>query len=123
MAGGGLEGEAHGGDPDPGARRDVVDIDAGVVLEIVHGVDPAAAAQERDGTLVVADDADSAAALRRVFRFQQEQGLEVEWLSSPERIEKLAKELKLVSPEAGQTIVIERVTPAAPPDRSVIAAR
>lgn len=49
--------------------------------------------------------------------------LEVEWLSSPERIERVARELKLVSPEAGQAIVIERVTPAAPPDRSVIAAR
>lgn len=49
--------------------------------------------------------------------------LEVEYLSSPERIERVARELKLVSPEAGKAIVIERVTPAAPPDRSVIAAR
>lgn len=49
--------------------------------------------------------------------------LEVEWLSSPERIEQVAKKLQLVSPEAGKAIVIERVTPAAPPARSVIAAR
>ena len=49
--------------------------------------------------------------------------LEVEYLSSPERIERVARELKLVSPETGKAIVIERVTPAAPPDRSVIAAR
>lgn len=49
--------------------------------------------------------------------------LEVEWLSSPERIERVARELKLVAPDAGEAVVIERVAPSAPPDRSVIAAR
>ncbi|MEL6772117.1 MAG: glycine oxidase ThiO [Bacteroidota bacterium] len=34
-----------------------------------------------DGTLVVAPDRDDAAALRRSFRFQQEHGAEVRWLS------------------------------------------
>ncbi len=50
--------------------------------------------------------------------------LEIETLRSPRRIEKLAKErLRLVTPPRGQAIVIERVTPSAPPDQSVIAAR
>jgi len=49
--------------------------------------------------------------------------LEIEVLSSPERIERLAKALKLVAPTADQAIVIERVTPAPPPDRSVVASR
>src|SRR5690606_13578826 len=44
--------------------------------------------------------------------------LEVEVLSSPERIERLARDLKLVAPTADQAIVIERVTPATPPDSS-----
>ena len=34
-----------------------------------------------EGTLVVADDRDSLVALRRLFRFQSEQGAPVEWLS------------------------------------------
>ena len=34
-----------------------------------------------EGTLVVADDRDSLAALRRLFQFQQAQGVAVEWLS------------------------------------------
>jgi cell division protein FtsL len=49
--------------------------------------------------------------------------LEIEALRSPERIEDLAKRLKLVAPAQGEAIVIERVTPAAPPDKSVVAAR
>ena len=49
--------------------------------------------------------------------------LEIEALSSPERIELLARQLKLVAPTADQAIVIERVTPAAPPDASVVASR
>lgn len=49
--------------------------------------------------------------------------LEIQVLSSPEQIERLARRLKLVAPAAEQAIVIERVTPAAPPDRSVVAAR
>ncbi|HEX6974740.1 MAG TPA: cell division protein FtsL [Vicinamibacterales bacterium] len=50
--------------------------------------------------------------------------LEIETLRSPARIERIAtKELHLVSPANGQAIVIERVTPAAPPEKSVVAAR
>ena len=40
-----------------------------------------------DGTLVVADDRDSAEALRRLYRFQKEQGLAVEWLTGMEALE------------------------------------
>lgn len=39
------------------------------------------------GTLVVADDRDAAEALRRGFRFQQEQGYPVSWLSGSEALE------------------------------------
>jgi cell division protein FtsL len=49
--------------------------------------------------------------------------LQLAVLRSPERIESLAKRLKLVAPSREQAIVIERVTPAAPPDKSVVAAR
>lgn len=66
-------------------------------------------------------------------RLQQEQAdeleihrrltLEVETLRSPERIERLAEELNLIAPPAGQAVVIERVTPAAPPGKSIVAAR
>ena len=50
--------------------------------------------------------------------------LEVETLQAPRRIEKIATErLHLVAPSRGQAIVIERVTPSAPPDKSVVAAR
>lgn len=37
-----------------------------------------------EGTLAVADDRDSAEALRRRYRFQQDQGLGVEWLTGAE---------------------------------------
>ena len=51
----------------------------------------AASGQEVDfrdeGTLIVADDPDSAEALRRHYRFQKEQGLEVEWLTGAEALE------------------------------------
>ena len=40
-----------------------------------------------EGTLVVADDRDSAEALRRLYRFQKEQGLAVEWLTGTEALE------------------------------------
>jgi len=40
------------------------------------------------GTLVVADDRDSAEALRRGFEFQKEQGYPVRWLSGSEALEK-----------------------------------
>ena len=50
--------------------------------------------------------------------------LEIETLRSPSRIERIAtKELHLVAPANDQAIVIERVTPAAPPEKSVVAAR
>ena len=50
--------------------------------------------------------------------------LEIESLREPARIEKIAKEkLQLVEPSADEAIVIERVTPAAPPDSSIVAAR
>jgi cell division protein FtsL len=50
--------------------------------------------------------------------------LELETLRAPARIEKIATEqLHLVAPARGQAIVIERVTPAAPPQKSVVAAR
>src|SRR5437762_9458225 len=44
--------------------------------------------------------------------------LEVETLRAPRRIERIATEqLHLVAPVRGQAIVIERVTPAAPPEK------
>jgi cell division protein FtsL len=50
--------------------------------------------------------------------------LEVDTLRAPKRIEKIATEqLHLVAPARGQAIVIERVAPTAPPEKSVVAAR
>ena len=50
--------------------------------------------------------------------------LEVETLRAPRRIEKIATEqLNLIAPPRGQAIVIERVTPSAPADKSIVAAR
>ena len=50
--------------------------------------------------------------------------LEIEALRSPKRIETLAtRQLHLVAPTRNEAIVIERVLPADPPDRSVIARR
>jgi cell division protein FtsL len=50
--------------------------------------------------------------------------LEIETLRSPARIEKLATErLHMVPPGPGDASVIERVLPAAPPPRSVVAQR
>ena len=50
--------------------------------------------------------------------------LEVETLRAPKRIEEIAtKELHLVAPSREQAIVIERVTPAPPPEKSIVAAR
>lgn len=49
--------------------------------------------------------------------------LEVETLRSPARIEDLAAKMKLIAPPADRAVVIERVTPASPPGKSVIAAR
>lgn len=48
--------------------------------------------------------------------------LEIETLKAPQRIEELAvKRLKLVAPETGSAIVIERVLPPEPPAASVVA--
>jgi len=48
--------------------------------------------------------------------------LEIETLRSPKRIEEMAiKDLKLIAPDREQAIVIERVTPAAPPGKSIVA--
>ena len=48
--------------------------------------------------------------------------LEIETLKAPQRIEKLAMgRLKLVAPETGSAIVIERVVPPEPPPASVVA--
>jgi cell division protein FtsL len=49
--------------------------------------------------------------------------LEIEVLRAPQRIEALAKRMKLLAPSRDQAIVLERVTPAVPPDKSVVAAR
>jgi cell division protein FtsL len=50
--------------------------------------------------------------------------LEVETLRAPRRIERIATEqLHLVAPSRDEAIVIERVTPAAPPEKSIVAAR
>ena len=50
--------------------------------------------------------------------------LDIEMLRAPERIEGMAiKELKLVAPGKDEASVIERVTPSAPPGKSIVAAR
>jgi cell division protein FtsL len=50
--------------------------------------------------------------------------LEIETLRAPQRIEALAMErLHLTEPAADQAVVIERVAPAEPPARSVVAQR
>jgi cell division protein FtsL len=50
--------------------------------------------------------------------------LEIETLKSPKRIEKLATErLHLVAPSHEEAVVLERIVPAEPPAKSVIARR
>jgi cell division protein FtsL len=50
--------------------------------------------------------------------------LEIETLSSPKRIEAIAtQKLHLVAPTQNEAIVIERVVPAEPPAKSVVARR
>jgi cell division protein FtsL len=50
--------------------------------------------------------------------------LEIETLKSPKRIEQIATEqLGLVAPTQGEALVIERVVPAEPPAKSVVARR
>ena len=50
--------------------------------------------------------------------------LEIETLQAPDRIERIATEqLDLVAPGSEEAIVIQRVVPAIPPDRSLVATR
>ena len=50
--------------------------------------------------------------------------LEIETLKSPKRIESLAtKQLHLITPSQDEAIVIERVPPADPPAKSIVARR
>ena len=50
--------------------------------------------------------------------------LEMETLRAPQRIEKLATErLGMVSPGAGEAVVLERVTPPPAPPKSIVATR
>lgn len=50
--------------------------------------------------------------------------LDIETLRSPARIARIAtNELHLTAPSREQAIVIQRVTPSAPPEKSVVAAR
>ena len=50
--------------------------------------------------------------------------LEIETLRSPARIERIAtRDLHLVAPSRDQAIILERVTPSAPPEKSIVAAR
>ncbi len=49
--------------------------------------------------------------------------LEIESLRSPQRIERMARELDLVAPSGNQSVVLERAAPAALPGASVVAAR
>ena len=50
--------------------------------------------------------------------------LEIETLRAPQRIEKLATDrLGMIAPTSDDAVVLERVLPAEPPDRSVVAAR
>lgn len=50
--------------------------------------------------------------------------LEIETLRSPRRIEEVAIEhLNLIHPDQERAVVIERVTPPMPPEKSIVAAR
>jgi cell division protein FtsL len=67
-------------------------------------------------------------AMQRQRAAEEETGrrlrLEIETLKSPRRIERLATErLHLVAPSSDEAIVIERVLPADPPAKSVVARR
>ena len=50
--------------------------------------------------------------------------LEIETLQAPDRVMRIATEqLDMVTPGSAEAVVIERVVPAAAPDRSLVAAR
>jgi cell division protein FtsL len=66
--------------------------------------------------------------MQRQKALEEENGrqlrLEIETLKSPKRIEKLATtDLHLVAPSNDEAIVIERVHPAEPPAKSIVARR
>ena len=66
--------------------------------------------------------------MKRTAAEEEEKGrqlrLEIETLSSPQRIEHMAiDKLHMVHPSTGESIVIERVQPSEPPDSSVVAQR
>ena len=66
--------------------------------------------------------------MQRQRGFEEETGrrlrLEIETLKSPKRIERLAtQQLHLVTPTRDEAMVIERVLPADPPAKSVVARR
>ncbi len=66
--------------------------------------------------------------LQRQHAAEEETGrrlrLELDTLKSPKRIEKLAIErLQLVAPAHEEAVVLERIVPAVPPGKSVIARR
>jgi cell division protein FtsL len=55
---------------------------------------------------------------------QRKLQLEIETLLAPERIEEIAiKQLRMVPPSPGSTVVIERVEPAARPGKAVVVSR
>ena len=57
-------------------------------------------------------------------RVERHLRLEIETLSAPKRIYDIAtRQLSLVAPSPAQSIVIERVTTAAPPGRGLVASR
>ena len=69
-----------------------------------------------------ADASGCSASGRREEEVNRHLRLEIETLRSPRRIEEMAtEELHLVAPARDQAIVIERVTPPAPPDKSIVA--
>ena len=66
--------------------------------------------------------------LQRQRAAEEENGrrlkLEIETLTSPKRIEKLATErLHLVSPSRDEAVVLQRMVPPAPPAKSLVARR
>jgi len=68
------------------------------------------------------------ARMHREMAVEEESGrrlrLEIDTLKSPKRIEALASQkLHLVSPSTDEAIVIERIVPADPPAKSIVARR
>jgi hypothetical protein len=58
------------------------------------------------------------------LEIQRHLTLEIDTLRAPGRIEAIAiRDLHLVAPARGQAIILERVVPAAPPEKSIVAAR